>query len=341
MPFHFGDPRTAPFITLMLAAGLLYAAGRIATFALTRADGSDPGRRAIAQWVPIAGSVLCAICMNRADIALSLILGTSVASLTLAVGMVTWLNPLHVLPPTRKVWPFVLPAALLVLMAGFSAHLAWWHALMLLAFGGAILAVWLEAPEIPEVLDAAPESRPPDGQAAVIMILVIAMIILGGVLAVLGTLKTCAMRDQGRPMLYPGTLAATILSPLLILPTLGTASSVAQRGYPGRAVTALIGTVLLNLCLLLPIAILLWHFRPGLWNGDPSRAFNVRWDRRHTLPFDLAAWQIETVGLVVLGFGLIPIALGRWMLGRLESTLLILAYGGYVVMLAVFGMYQV
>jgi Ca2+/Na+ antiporter len=211
---------------------------------------------------------------------------------------------------------------------------------MLLALGSAILAVWLESPETPETAGPASEPRPPSGQAMVIMLLAVAFIILGGVLAVRGTLAACAVRDPGNRMIYPGTLAATILSPLLILPTLGTASSVAQRGHTGRAVTALVGTVLLNLCLLLPIAILLWHLRPGDWRFDFTKAFNVRWDRSHSLPFDTAAWQIETVSLVVLGFGLVPVSMGRWMLGRVESTLLILAYGAYVVMLAAFGVQQ-
>ncbi|HET6249615.1 MAG TPA: hypothetical protein VFE47_18145 [Tepidisphaeraceae bacterium] len=360
MGFHVGDPRTIAFLMLVLAAGALYAASRIAVFALARPDGSDAGRRAIAQWLPIAGAVLAAVCMNRSDIALSLVLGTSVASLSLAVGMATWLNPMHVLPPSRKTWPFILPTALLILMAGFSAHLTWWHALMLLVLGGAIWGVWNEASEagggtlgLPDgpvmspalsagnPSEATPPSRPLDNQAILIVLIAVAMVIGGGILAVLGTLKTCAVRDPGKPALYPGTLAATILSPLLILPTLGTASAVAQRGYTGRAVTALVGTVLLNLCLLLPVAVLIWQFRPGDWHLAAYRhAFNIRWDRSHVLPFDIAAWQIETVSLVVLGFGLIPVSLGRWTLGRLESTLLVLAYGGYVIMLAVFGMNQ-
>jgi Ca2+/Na+ antiporter len=340
MLFHSGDGRTQAFVMLMLAAGLLYAAARIATFALARPDGSDAGRRAVAQWVPIAGTALAAVCLNRSDIALAIVLGTSVACLSLAVGMVTWLNPMQALPASRKCWPFILPAALLILMAGFSAHLSWWHAIMLLLLGGAILGLWLDSSETPEPTAAPPEARPPNKQAAIVMVFVTALVILGGILAVRGTLATCSVRDMNNRQIYPGTLAATILSPLLILPTLGTASAVAQRGYTGRAVTALVGTVLLNLCLLLPIAILLWHLTPANWRYDPFRAFNMRWDRFHHLPFDMAAWQIETISLVVLGFAMIPISLGKWTLGRVESSLLVLAYAAYVIMLAEFGVQQ-
>jgi uncharacterized membrane protein len=146
MAFHTGDGRTQAFIMLMVAAGSLYAAARVATVALARADGSDPGRRAIAQWIPIAGATLAAICMGHADIALSLILGTSVGLVLLVLGMATWLAPMHALPPTGVVWQFLFPAALLVLLAGLSGHLAWWHALMMVALGGAILAVLRQAP---------------------------------------------------------------------------------------------------------------------------------------------------------------------------------------------------
>jgi Ca2+/Na+ antiporter len=166
------------------------------------------------------------------------------------------------------------------------------------------------------------------------------MTLLGSILAVRGTLAACSISLFDDHLIYPGTFAAAILSPLLILPTLGTASSVSQRGNSGQAVAALMGTVFLNLCLLLPVAVLLWHLNPGQWDGHVAQFCNIRWSRSHSLPFDLAAWQIETVSLVAIGFGLIPVAIGRWTIGRLESSLLILAYGGYIIMLAAFGLWQ-
>jgi Ca2+/Na+ antiporter len=122
---------------------------------------------------------------------------------------------------------------------------------------------------------------------------------------------------------------------LLVLPTLGTASSVAQKGYPGRAVSALVGTVLLNLCLLLPIVIFLWYPATHGWQLNFKDAAN-QWNSANAIPYDMTTWRIETVLLVVLGFALGPISMGRWALGRIESSVLILGYAAYIVLLAVF-----
>src|SRR5205085_4387027 len=76
--------------------------------------------------------------------AVAVIFGTSVSSLSLVLGLVTYMAPMNSIPPRRRCWPFVLPAALLVLVAGFSAQFNWLHALMLLVMGGAFYSVWDE-----------------------------------------------------------------------------------------------------------------------------------------------------------------------------------------------------
>jgi len=335
MYFQANEDMTKPAIMLTVASGVLYAASRVSVFALARPDGTDAGRRAVAQWIPVDGTVVAAILMGRPDIATAVLFGTSVAFLSLVLGMATFLTPLHVLPPSKRVWPFVLPAALLALMAGFSGHLNWWHAGMLLALGGAFLLVWLESTEAP---DSASESRPDSGMATVVMILVIVFTALGGYLAVQGALRSSEVGSRTH-LATPGTLAATVLSPLLALPTLGTASAVAQRGHPGRALTALVGTVLLNLCALLPMAIVLRYIFPLGIHDDTFKHFRMSWDNANALPYDMAAWRIETVILIVLGFALVPVSMGRWPIGRLESTLLVLGYAVYIVALAAYGLH--
>ncbi len=120
---------------LMIASGLLYGGSRLAVIALSRPDGADPGRRAMGQWIPIAATVLAAIIAHRADIAVALLFGSSVALLSLVLGLTTYVAPIQSTSPSRRVWPFVFAAALVTLMAGFSAsHLApcpdarhpWW-----------------------------------------------------------------------------------------------------------------------------------------------------------------------------------------------------------------------
>ena len=153
MQFPAIDDKPQSILLLMAASGVLYAGSRLAVYALTRQDGSDPGCRALAQWLPIAATAIAAILWptgnnpqlqrQLASIAVSVVFGSSVACLSLVLGMTTWLAPLHDLPASRKVWPFIMPVALLLLMAGFSGHLTWWHGLMLLGLGGAIVPVWL------------------------------------------------------------------------------------------------------------------------------------------------------------------------------------------------------
>lgn len=321
-------------IPLILAAGMLYAASRAAVIALARPEGSDPGRRALGHWLPIAAVVFAAVLMHQPEIAVAIVFGTSVASLSLVLGLATFMSPLTELPATRKVWPFIFPVVLLALLAGFSGHLNWIHALMLLALGGAILGVWLQAP--PELQDQPKHSEFPVSRltAVILLLLALALSYYGARFAVIGTISTAA---NARSMSAPA-LAGTILSALLVLPMLGTTLTTAQAGHGARAITALVGTVLLNLCLTLPIAIFLWllvaegraHFSLGeiVAGANSSR----------TLPYPIIAWRIETVVLLVLAFVLVPISMGRWIISRLESTLLICGYVAYMLSVAVLGL---
>jgi hypothetical protein len=52
-------------------------------------------------------------------------------------------------------------------------------------------------------------------------------------------------------------------------------------------------------------------------------------------PFPVVTWRVDTVILVVLGFALIPVAMGRWLPERVESGLLILAYLAYLFVKAI------
>src|SRR5882724_5977169 len=110
------ENRSVCALAMMLGAGLLYASSRVALFALARADGADAGRRAIGQWIPIAAAALAAVLYHPASpddkrkfaaIALAIIFGSSVACLSLVLGMCTYLAPLTALPGSRRSWPFI------------------------------------------------------------------------------------------------------------------------------------------------------------------------------------------------------------------------------------------
>lgn len=347
MSLAFGGATNEGVLLLVAAALVLYGASRLALHALAHPDGSDPGRRAIGQWLPIAAAAIGAVLLRQPEVAVSIILGSSVTCLSLVTGLVTLMAPMEMLPPGRRVWPFLMPAALIPLMAGFSGHLGPWHAGAMLLFGFAVLAVWLQEPQAIDVPSAAASTAAPSPRtprrAERLVLLVVALLLCaaGAYLSIRGTLSAAS---QSRYM-TAAVVATVILCPLLMLPTIGTASAVAQHGQVGRALTALVGTVLLNLCLLLPIAVFLHMALPA----NPASAsgpspldlsyfqlsFRPASMSLAPLPYPMAAWRIDNVLLVVLGFATVPIATGRWLIGRGESLLLIMGYMTYLVAQAV------
>lgn len=318
-----------PMGTLLAAAGALYGGARVATVAMAASDRSTSGTRAAAGALPIAATALAAVVLHQPHIAVAVIFGSSVACLSLVLGLMTFMASQTRLPQSRRVWPFIFPAALLTMMAGFSAHLTWLHAFMLLLLGGAFWSVWQQETDAAGPAHPAPGKQP---RSLALLMLAIVLLVIGAALAIRGTLASSS-HARG---LSPATLAATVLSALLVLPTLGASSTVAQAGQWGEALTALVGTVLLNLCLLLPITIILWAFR-STWPIHSAEDLLKPFDGASALPYLAATWRIETVMLVVLGFALVPVSMGRWAVSKLESGLLVLGYAVYVIVLAVFG----
>ena len=329
------DGRGGIGLALMLAAAALYVACRSAIDVLARADGSDPGRRALAQWLPIAATVLTAIVMRQPQIAVTLIFATSVAALSLALGFTTYLAPMQKLPPRPRAWLFLLPMAMLTFVAGFTGQFTTMHAVMLLLVGLAILGVWRER-SFADPADTAPPDETPEWNGAGILqlILAIGLAAIGAWGAVRGTVNVTSYSSS----LTTSMIAASILSPLLVLPMIGTSASVAQRDDSGPAATALVGTVVLNLCLLLPAAILFNEvvlnvvaFHERFAQPTPP-AFSIR---SFPLMFPVSVWRVENVMLLILGLLYLPLAFGRWLLGRGESGLLIVGYAIYLGMIVI------
>jgi Ca2+/Na+ antiporter len=334
-----GDGHFRGEAVLIAGVVLQYIATRISMAAIARADGSSPGRQALAQWLPIVATVLAAVAMGQPEIAITLIFGSAVACLSLVLGMTTYVEPVRQLPAERRVWPLALPAALLLLLAGFHGSLTWYHGLMLLVMGAAFLGVWIERPR-PEAAPeqaAAPADRsiappahplnyaaravvPPAQKTSLtispqFIVLAMALAGVGGWIIIRGAVGT----SQNSRVLTAGLLGATVLGPLLLLPALGMGTVLAQGGHTSRMVTALCGTVLLNLCLLLPLVILIEYF-VGRFTGN---------SRLTTFP--LVTWRLDTVLLVVLSFALLPVAAGRWLPQRIEAIFLVVIYAAYLV----------
>lgn len=315
----------------LLIAGVVvqYVGTRITLAAVTRDDVSAPDRRAIAQWLPIAVTALAAVALGHTSVAVALVFGSSVAALSLVLGMTAYAAPPQQLPAARRLWLLVLPAAMLVLLAGFRGSLTWYHALMLLTMGAAFLPLWLERTS-------------PDGQAAPLAVANpssdrtvrwksaaagLLPLGVGAYLAAVGAIRT---GEQSR-LLTPELLAATVLSPLLLLPALGSATVLAQHGQTGQVITSLCGSALLNLCLLLPIVILINYLIGGLTNLSGHSFIGAFRESARAAPYPLVTWRVDAVVLVLISFALIPPAVGRWLPERLEAMLLVLLYAIYLI----------
>jgi hypothetical protein len=118
------------------------------------------------------------------------------------------------------------------------------------------------------------------------------------------------------PHVTTGLMASLMIAPALVLPMIGFALSLAPRGRSGAVISTSVDCVLLNLCVLLPITIITWRIR----NGPDS-----------PLPYPMASWRIDSVVLVILGAALLVTSTKRWIPGRAEGIIGLLAFLGYMI----------
>jgi Ca2+/Na+ antiporter len=174
--------------TALVGVSLLYFGTRFALSAWASDKCSAPGRRAVVQWLPVLATVASLVALGNPQMAIGVIFGTSVACLSLVLGLAAMTGPLHDLPPSRRVWPLVLPGALLVMLIGFRGSFMWYHAIMLLAMGGAIMAVWRE-----RIAESGPPFATPVAKKSTALppaLVAIILTILTGVTAVAGGIDT-------------------------------------------------------------------------------------------------------------------------------------------------------
>jgi hypothetical protein len=284
-------------------------------------------------------------------------------------------------------WPFVLPAALLVLFAGMSGRVNWVGAAALLVEGVVLLMAWMGAEEKSNGVGASgvaplPFDRSAEKRAGIGVWWAAAELVLAGGLVVSGAwaaAKGAVVFSSGTEGDIRHLVVVMVLSPLLVAPMMFWGSTMAGLNRGAMAMSSVIGVVLLNLCLLLPMAALIWYpvsagiLRPVTvgWLPEPPVAVVAHgqtWDPDQapttmsstapgTMPsaegspttrstaesdsvppagataivFPMSVWRVDTILLVVLGVMLLPWGLGGWTPGRIEGTVLVLAYLAYAV----------
>lgn len=343
---------TAALALMFLAAAGWYASSRAAAEALA-GDRVAPGLRGIAQWLPTAIAVVGALLAGRSEIAVSIIFASSVAAVTLVLGILT-IAARHTHPTLpRRIWAFILPVALILMLIGFSGGVRWIHVAILALEGLALLTLWNDAPIVRDEdgatlhrVEAAPKRRSLVGATVLLLVAMLA----GAVAAWAGILSAV---DLSHRLELPNAalVAALMLSPALVLSMIGSGSILANDGRYDEIVHATVAYVLLNLLALLPVSAVMWMTRPH-WQPAVNSAYASYAHRPTTLPttapattqsqsdpeppaapalpYPIAVWRIDTVILVALGLLLLPVALGRWSLGLPEGYALIITYTIYM-----------
>ena len=320
----------------VLAGVALFAASRTAAGALAR-GWAQPGRRALGYWLPVAVTCLVALGLGRPDVAVALAFSTSVAALSFVLGVLTYIAPMEAAPASRRAWPFVLPAALLALVAGFSGEFNWVHALALLVLGGAVYSAWGEAArgeaEVPPVAEVAAEpaaGERPRWLTPVELVLAVALAAVGGWAAVMVAERAAA----SVPLVSTRLVAVVVLTPMLALPMLTSVPADRAAAHTASMSSTLVALALLNLCGLLPLLTIAWHVK-GVVAAAGQNAYaagGAAAAAAHPapMPFPLTTWRVDAVVLTVLGFAMIPVALGRWELRRWEAIGLVAGYALYL-----------
>ena len=327
-----------PGLLLIVGASIaFYVASRSAVSALS-GGGVSAGRLAVGHAIPVAAVAFYAVWANRPEIGVGVVFATAVAAMSLVAGSVLIVTTEPVRGPIQRAAAFLLPTALLLMMTGFRGQFTPFHAVVMLLEGAVILGAWQDG-------ESGEPRLPRSGERIVVSgvegILAVALAVIGGWLAVRGI----DVSGRNRPAASSGLLSTTLLGPLLVLPMIGTGSELAQRGRANTAVSALAGFSLLCACAILPSMVAVAAVRnrvhyPTVAGTTRPTIGEVIHHWMHpmsaaTVPLPIPVWRVDTVLLIALGLGVLPVAFGRWTPDKRMGGVLL---GGYVMYL-VFSLY--
>jgi Ca2+/Na+ antiporter len=292
--------------------------------------------------------------LGHPEMAVGIVFGTSVGAMTTVIGFIALAGPIEDGPPQwRRIWPFQLVACILVLIVGFKGFLDYRDAIALIVQGLVMWFLWNDHPQpTPQsVLEnawsgntgaaagLAPASNSDPGAdpaltgsdialLAVQLILTAALLWLGSWSITKGAVHT----SQHVGGLSTSGLAGSVISLSMVLPMMYGAWRHAEGGRGWAPLTTQIGVVLLNLCILLPLLILIPYIAVKVpqvahWAGD---TLEPRGDLPTLLIFPSPMWRVDNVILIVVGVLLLPVSIGKWRLGREEGMILMAGYFFYL-----------
>lgn len=324
---------------------VFYIAARLSTDALTIGGRMPTSLRvAVGHFIPIGCVAIWSALAGRDDVAVGVVFATAVGALSLNLGTAaSSAETFGPLPRSSRAWSFLLPASVMALMAGFSARLTAMHAILLLAQGVFVMLVWSAQHERVDEgrLFADPKIPLPGIRKAQLFGGILASLVAGWI-----GVNTANHISAETGIMSHGMIAAVVLSPLLLLPMIGTSSKLAQEGHVQEAIEGSVALALMNLCLLIPACVAAWFARPVVAPViariiDPTINEYASTTQAATAPaaevvvspmyYPLVVWRLDTVVLIVLSLLLLPVALGRWTIGRREGILLVLGYAVYLV----------
>jgi hypothetical protein len=329
------QPATLGLIVLSGAVIAWYAAARSLADALSPEDRSST-RRALGYFIPIAITATWLSFRAGGEPAAGIAVATAsgVACLTLACGatLLAGGSSAQGGEEARR-WALLVPTALLLVLCGLSGRLDLFHALILLAQGVAVLLLWrgIGSPgENRARQGEMPFPAPPRRHLAGRTLIAALAICLAGLGAWGAGVVTDELRQNLR--LSGGMLIASLMiAPAMVLPLVGAGVSLSGIGRGTSAVSTQVALVVLNVCVLLPLIIVIQAVRTAMEGGA------VLSGSIFALPgpvMPMSIWRLDCVLLLVLALFLLPVAVARWKWGRVEGLVLILGYGFFMVLTA-------
>jgi len=330
-----------PLLLLVGAVIGWYVAVRVLSGLLAWRIGSSLAR-AVGAVIPVAALVTIALIRKDHAMAISAIFASSVAAMSLVLGSVLISSPTRtIVDAHQREWSFILPAALVLLLMGLKAQFTLGHALILLAVAGVIALLWTDPRRVHPVSTSVEIEHPPISPVWSILLRVMLAI---GLCVIAGLLASTAAATVSSQWRLPGNgfITAVLIGPAMMLPLVGVGTQLAHEHRQGETISTVVAVVLINLLLLLPVVVLTTWIRTLEFNADhhtsqplPQMLWMVAEQiNRAVLTYPHTTWRVDTMMILILSIGLVPLSLNRWIPSRLEGMMLIGAYVCYLLMSA-------